>query len=230
MSLNEAAIRIPTNHRLAVDARLAADERRSVVARNPLGAYISAGLVSYLGDTMSVDQAIVDRHQTDYELGRGVRRGALLMALAGVAFIGYGAVFLARTFFGTGFELGVATLNGVTRADLNALNPAVVHYINHLHVATAAFIISTGIAVAALAWYGVRSGLLWAWTTAVVAAVVGLGLALPMHYADLFTHNWVTHLGPIYLATIVFVVGAALAYRGLQSKLHPAEPDENTGV
>ena len=179
---------------------------------------------------MSTDHTTVDQHDTDYELGRGIRSGALLMAFAGVAFIGYGVVFLARTFLGSGFELGVATLNGVTRADLNAIDPAIVHYINHLHVATAAFIIATGIAVAALAWYGVRSGLLWAWTTAVVAAVVGLGLALPMHYADLFTHNWVTHLGPIYLATFVFVVGAALAYRGLRSKPHPLEPDENSGA
>lgn len=179
---------------------------------------------------MSVDKATVDQHETDYEYGRGVRTGALLMALAGVAFIGYGVVFLARTFFGTGFELGVATLNGITHADLNAIDPAIVHYINHLHVATAAFIIATGIAVTALAWYGVRSGQLWAWTTAVVAAVVGLGIALPMHYMDLFTHNWVTHLGPIYLATIVFVVGAGLAYQGLQSEHQPADPEENTGA
>ncbi|WP_224449924.1 hypothetical protein [Haloprofundus salilacus] len=167
---------------------------------------------------MSVDQATAEQHGTDYELGRGARTGSLLMALAGVAFVGYGVVFLARTFFGTGFELGVATLNGITPADLDAVDPAVMHYINHLHVATAAFIITTGIAIAALAWYGVRSGLLWAWATAVVAAVLGLALALPMHYMDLFTHNWVTHLGPIYLASVVFVVGAVVAYRGLQSE------------
>ncbi|WP_336344356.1 hypothetical protein [Halalkalicoccus ordinarius] len=178
---------------------------------------------------MSTDQATIDQHETDYELERGLRHGSLLMALAGVAFIGYGLVFLARTFFGTGFELGVATLNGVTPADLDAVDPAIMHYINHLHVATAAFIIATGIAVAALAWYGVRSGQLWAWTTAIVAAVVGLGIALPMHYADLFTHNWVTHLGPIYLATIVFVVGAGLAYRGVRSEPQLTNPDGDAG-
>ncbi|WP_049922678.1 hypothetical protein [Halopiger djelfimassiliensis] len=172
---------------------------------------------------MSVDHTSVDRHGTGYEHGRGVRLGALLMALSGVAFVGYGVAFLLRAFYGTGFELGVTTLNGVTRSDLNAVDPAVVQYITHLHVATAAFIISTGIALAALAWYGVRSGQLWAWTTAVVAAVVGLGLALPMHYMDLFTHDWVTHLGPIYLVTIVFVVGAALSYRGIRSESQPAE-------
>lgn len=149
------------------------------------------------------------------------------MALAGVAFVGYGVVFLARTFVGTGFELGVATLNGVTPAELDAIDPAIMHYITHLHVATAAFIIATGIAIAALAWYGVRSGQLWAWATAIVAAVIGLAIALPMHYVDRFAHDWVTHLGPIYLATIVFVVGAALAYRGLRVGAQTAEHSTN---
>ncbi|MBX0325124.1 hypothetical protein EGH21_19015 [Halomicroarcula sp. F13] len=149
------------------------------------------------------------------ELESRLRNGSLLMALAGVAFIGYGIVFLILNFVGSGFELGVSTLGGMTKADLS---PTVAYYISHLHVATAAFIISTGIAVTALSWYGVRQQLTWAWATAVVAAVVGLGLALPMHYtADAFAHDWLTHLGPIYLATIVFVVGVVLAYQGLQS-------------
>ncbi|MEX2587812.1 MAG: hypothetical protein WD602_07475 [Actinomycetota bacterium] len=155
-----------------------------------------------------------------------LRKGSLLMAIAGIAFIGYGAVFLIRTFVGAGFELGVNTINGVSRTDLNAIEPGVLHYISHLHVATAAFIISTGIAVAGLAWFGVRRGQVWAWVTAVAAPVVGLALALPMHYMDLFGHDWVTHLGPIYLATIVFVVGALQAWRGLQ----PAGLGERVGT
>jgi cytochrome bd-type quinol oxidase subunit 1 len=98
------------------------------------------------------------------------------------------------------------------------LNPTVAYYISHLHVATAAFIISTGIAVAALSWYGIRQRLRWAWATAVVAAVVGLALALPMHWTgDAFAHDWVTHLGPIYLATLVFVIGAVLSYQGMET-------------
>lgn len=136
------------------------------------------------------------------------------MAVAGIAFIGYGVVFLVLNFVGNGFEIGVSQLGGVTPGDLN---PTVAYYISHLHVATAAFIISTGIAVAGLSWYGVRQRLRWAWATAIVSAVVGLALALPMHWTgDAFAHNWVTHLGPIYLATGIFVVGAVLAYRGLQ--------------
>jgi hypothetical protein len=84
----------------------------------------------------------------------GLNKGALLMLIASLAFIGYAVVFLLRNFSGSGFELGVETLNGVTRENLNAINPAIVHYIGHLHVATAGFIAATGIAVAALSWYG----------------------------------------------------------------------------
>lgn len=144
-----------------------------------------------------------------------VRNGAMLMALAGIAFVGYGVVFLVMNFVGSGFELGVSTLDGMTTTDLN---PTVAYYISHLHVATAAFIISTGIAVASLSWYGVRQRLTWAWATAIITAVVGLALALPMHWtAGAFSHDWVTHLGPIYLATIVFIGGAVLSYRGVRS-------------
>ena len=69
-----------------------------------------------------------------------VRTGSILMLIAGLAFVGYAVVFFFRSFIGTGFELGVETLNGVTKEQLNALNPAVVYYINHLHIATAGFI------------------------------------------------------------------------------------------
>ncbi|WP_435177066.1 hypothetical protein [Halorussus sp. AFM4] len=164
---------------------------------------------------MATEQTVAGERNEQIEIELQIRNGSLLMALAGVAFVGYGVAFLAMNFVGDGFELGVSTLDGMTKADLN---PTVAYYISHLHVATAAFIISTGIAVAALSWYGVRRRLAWAWATAVVAAVVGLALALPMHYtADAFAHDWVTHLGPVYLATVVFVVGAAMAFRGLDA-------------
>ena len=145
----------------------------------------------------------------------GLNQGAVLMLIGSLAFIGYAVVFLFRNFTGDGFELGVTTLNGVTRANLNALNPAIMHYIGHLHVATAGFIAATGIAVAALSWYGVRRGEWWAWIAAVVSPVVGLAVALPYHYTGTFELNWVTHLGPIYVATLVFVVGALLALRAM---------------
>ncbi len=147
-----------------------------------------------------------------------LRLGSVVMLIGALSFIGYAVVFFFRNFMGTGFELGVETINGVTQADLNALNPAIVLYIGHLHIATAGFIAATGIAVAALAWYGVRRGQWWAWVTAVVAPVVGLAVALPMHYLNAFAYNHVTHLGPIYLGTLVFVVGALIGLRGLMAK------------
>src|SRR5437667_9797737 len=148
----------------------------------------------------------------------GLNQGAVLMLIGALAFIGYAVVFLFRNFAGGGFELGVQTLNGITRDNLNALNPAIMHYIGHLHVATAGFIAATGIAVAALSWYGVRRGEWWAGIAAVVSPVVGLAVALPYHYTGTFEHDWVTHLGPIYVATLVFVVGAVPALRGMMRR------------
>lgn len=162
---------------------------------------------------MATEQSVGDEQAEQTQVESQVRTGALLMALAGIAFVGYGIVFLVLNFVGSGFELGVSTLGGMTAADLD---PEVAYYISHLHVATAAFIISTGVAVASLSWYGVRGRHTWAWATAIVAAVVGLALALPMHWTgDAFAHDWVTHLGPIYLATAVFLVGVVLSFRGL---------------
>lgn len=147
-----------------------------------------------------------------------LNQGVILMLVASLAFIGYAVVFLFRNFAGGGFELGVATLNGLTADDLNALNPAIMHYIGHLHVAVSGFIAATGIAVGALSWYGVRRGEWWAWVAAVAAPVVGLAVALPYHYTGTFQLDWRTHLGPIYIATIVFVVGALLALRAMTQR------------
>ena len=147
-----------------------------------------------------------------------VHRGAMTMVACAAIFLIYAIVFFFRAFSGAGFELGVATLNGVTPAQLNQLNPAIMGYIAHLHVATAGFIAATAIAVIGLTWYGVRAGTWWAWITAVISPVVGLVVALPMHYMGAFEHDWVSHLGPIYLGTLIFVVGAVMALVGLMRK------------
>ena len=69
----------------------------------------------------------------------GLSQGAGLMLIASLAFIGYAVVFFFRTFAGGGFELGVTTLNGVTPDNLDAVNPAIMHYIKHLHLAISGF-------------------------------------------------------------------------------------------
>ena len=147
-----------------------------------------------------------------------VNRGALTMVVGAAIFLLYAVVFFFRAFSSAGFELGVATLNGVTPQQLNQLNPAVMGYIAHLHVATAGFIAATAIAVIGLAWFGVRAGAWWALITAVLSPVVGLAVGLPMHYLGRFELDWVGHLGAVYLGTLIFVVGAVMALIGLMRK------------
>ena len=146
---------------------------------------------------------------------QSLRNGASLMVLGALIFLVYAIAFFFRAFASSGFEIGVETLNGVTPQQLNGLNPAIMYYIMHLHVATAGFIAATAIAVAGLAWYGIRNSMWWAWITAVIAPVVGLAVALPLHWLGHFNYDWVSHLGPIYIGTIIYVVGAVVALVGL---------------
>jgi len=95
----------------------------------------------------------------------------------------------------------------------DAFSPSLFNYISHLHVAVSGFIAAAGLAVAGLSWFGVRRGEPWAWVTAVLTPVVGLAVALPLHWV----YNLATlgHLGLIYLATLVFLVGAILSLVGI---------------
>lgn len=153
---------------------------------------------------------------------QALRKGAALMVLGALIFFVYAMVFFFRAFSASGFELGVATLNGVSPQQLDGLNPAINAYIMHLHLATAGFIMATAIAAAGLAWYGVGHGLWWAWITSVIAPVVGLVVALPMHWMGHFNYDWVSHLGPIYVGTIIYVAGAVVAVIGLSQAVPAA--------
>ena len=167
-----------------------------------------------------IGEEIIVMNETPSNQNRSLYNGSVIMLIGAVSFIGYAVVFLIRSFSNKGFELGVTTLNGVTREQLDALNPGIVLYIGHLHIALSGFIAATGIAAAALAWYGVRRGLVWAWIAAVISPVVALAVALPSHYMGNFKFDWVSHLGPIYLGTLIFVVGALIALKGLLLKYH----------
>jgi hypothetical protein len=54
----------------------------------------------------------------------------------------------------------------------------------------------------------------------VISPVLGLVVALPMHYMGHFNYDWTTHLGPIYVGTIIYVVGVVIAL----VRLSQAEP------
>jgi hypothetical protein len=138
------------------------------------------------------------------------------MTLAGLAFVGYAAAFLAVNFTGAFLELGIGPDEvDKGKAEIEAFSPQLYHYISHLHISLSGFIAVTGLAIAALSWYGVRRGERWAFATAVSVVVVGLAVALPAHYPwGLATLG---HLGPVYLALLIFLAGAVAAYSGLRS-------------
>ena len=54
---------------------------------------------------------------------------------------------------------------------------------------------------------------MWAWVAAVAAPVLALAVALPAHYPWGF--DTIGHLGLVYLATVVFVMGAILSVKAL---------------
>src|SRR6266542_2193611 len=159
---------------------------------------------------------LVETKEETMSREQSLRNGAGLMVFGALIFLVYAVVFFFRAFTSSGFEIGVETLNGVTPQQLDGLNPAIMGYITHLHVAVAGFIAATAIAVIGLAWYGVRAGAWWALITAVISPVVGLAVALPGHYMGTFELDWVGHLGAIYLGTLIFVVGALMALVGLR--------------
>ena len=145
--------------------------------------------------------------------GTSARLGANLVVLAGIGLVGYGLMFLVRNF--TGFiELGLTPEHvGGTPEEIRAFSAHLYNYISHLQVAVAAFIIALGIAVIALAWNGIRAGQRWALWTAFLAPVVGVGLALPLHYV--YGIGTLGHLGLIYLDAAILLAGTVLAAKAL---------------
>jgi hypothetical protein len=143
-----------------------------------------------------------------------IRNGATLMAVAAAGFIGYAGLFLVRNFTNSFLELGIGPKEvDVGKDQIQQFSPSLYHYIGHLHIALSGFIAATGLAVLLLAIFGVRSGQVWAWVAAVAAPVLALAIALPAHYP--WHLDTLGHLGLIYLATLVFVVGALLSGKGL---------------
>jgi len=143
-----------------------------------------------------------------------LRTGSWLMGIAAVGFIGYAVIFLVRNFTDSFLELGIGAHEvSVGRDEIQEFSPSLFEYVSHLHIAVSGFIAATGLAVLFLVAYGIRRGELWAWVGAVAAPVLGLAVALPAHYPNNF--DTLGHLGLIYLAVAIFVVGALLALRGI---------------
>ena len=142
-----------------------------------------------------------------------LKLGAATVALAGFGLIAYGTMFLIRNFYGF-IELGITPdLIGTTAEGLQRANPQLYHYISHLQVGLSGFMIGLGIAVSALAWFGIRNGARWALWSAFLAPVVAVGIALPLHYP--YGFDTIGHLGLIYLDALTLLVGTVLAHNAI---------------
>ena len=137
--------------------------------------------------------------------------GAWMVIVAGVALIAYGLLFLWRNF--TGFiELGLTPDHvGATPDQIRAFSPRLFNYISHLQVAIAGFIMSLGVAVIALGWNGLRERLSWTAWTVLLVVTVAVVVGVPLHYAYGLATMW--HLGPLYLAVAMLIVGCLLSLR-----------------
>jgi hypothetical protein len=161
--------------------------------------------------------ASADVRLSDAEGSSNLRIGSLLMAVAAVGFIGYAVIFFIRNFTDSFLELGIGHNEvDVGKDQITQFSPSLYHYIGHLQIAISGFIAATGLAVFFLVWFGIRRGHMWAWVGAVSAPVLALAVALPDHYPNNF--DTIGHLGLIYLATLIFVVGAGLSLNGLMKK------------
>jgi len=147
---------------------------------------------------------------------RELNTGTWLMVIGGAAFIAYAVVFFVLNFTDEFLELGIGTEEvDVGKDEIEAFSPSLKDYVSHLHIAVAGFLAATGLAAVLLSWFGVRRGQMWAWVGAVAVPVLALAVALPAHYP--FGFDTIEHLGLIYLATAIYVVGALIALKGLRA-------------
>ena len=134
-----------------------------------------------------------------------LRQGARVIAVTGIGLVG------------TGFELGVTTLGGVTRAELAATNPEMLHYMDHLHIGLGGLLAALGIAIVALAWYGIRDGDRWALATTLAIALIALATNFVVHFDPGFGYDWLVHIAPSILVTVLVISGVGWAYQGLRA-------------
>ena len=140
-----------------------------------------------------------------------IRRGAWVIAVVGMLQIGSNIIFLFANFSEKFLERGITLEQvGVTKAQIRAFNPDLVNYVSHLHIAIAGYGMALGLAVAALAWFGIQRELRWAWWTTVTAIFIAAAVGLPAH----FFYNFATvgHLGPPFALLTVFAIGAGMSY------------------
>jgi dihydroorotate dehydrogenase len=100
---------------------------------------------------------------------------------------------------------------GVTVAELHALNPRLVPLIAHDRAGFGGGLCSTGVAVMACVWYGIRPGAAALWRSLLIAGTVGFACASGAHPVVGYTSF--VHLAPAYAGALAFAIGMALLHR-----------------
>ena len=97
-----------------------------------------------------------------------------------------------------------------TVAELRALNPRLVPLIAHDRAGFGGGLASTGIAVMALVWRGIRPGDRALYWTLLAAGTIGFATAIGIH--PVVGYNSFTHLAPAYAGALAFAVGMWLLH------------------
>ncbi|MBK8257984.1 MAG: hypothetical protein IPK82_35630 [Polyangiaceae bacterium] len=125
------------------------------------------------------------------------------MILGGLIIMGVG---MTRVFVPQDLEY-----MGVTRAELQALNPRLIPLIAHDRAGFGGGLCSTGLAVMACVWLGIKPGAAALWRTLLIAGVVGFATAIGVHPVVGYTSF--VHLAPAYAGALAFTVGMAWLYK-----------------
>jgi hypothetical protein len=158
---------------------------------------------------LAADSSLDRRKPTDI--------GTWMVLVAAVAFIAYGLFFVWRDFHGF-IELGLTPAHvGGTPEEIRASSPRLYNYISHLQVAVAGFIVALGVAVFSLAWNGMRHHVRWAGLTVLTVVIVAALITLPLHYV--YGIATMGHLGSLYVAVALFVVGSLISLRSSRGRL-----------
>jgi dihydroorotate dehydrogenase len=102
---------------------------------------------------------------------------------------------------------------GVTVAELRALNPRLVPLIAHDRAGFGGGLFSTGLAVMATVWWGLRPGARGLWWALCLAGGIGFACAIGIH--PIVGYLSFVHLAPAYAGALSLIVGLALLYRPL---------------
>ena len=133
-----------------------------------------------------------------------IRHSKLAIGAAMMALTGIGMIVDAIILFATSFTLDVGVrpeqvvLSGVKAA--------------------------LGFVFAALAWYGIRRGQMWAWITAIATFLLVAVATFPIRYV--YNLGSSDHFGFSYMGASMFVMGAFMALTGLRGQWRCCLPSE----